>query len=88
MIKASFESDYTTGAHPRILERLSETNLEPLSGYGSDPYTKSAREKIRNACRTPAAEVEFLVGGTQMHIASASEPFCGAKRPRSGLHRT
>lgn len=24
----------------------------------------------------------------QMHIATASEPFCGAKRPHSGLHRT
>ena len=32
----SFESDYTTGAHPQILRRLMETNLEPQSGYGSD----------------------------------------------------
>ena len=26
----SFESDYTTGAHPKILERLIETNFETL----------------------------------------------------------
>ncbi len=61
----SFESDYNTGAHPQILNRLAETNLEPLSGYGTDMYCESARKKIRIACDCPEAEVEFLVGGTQ-----------------------
>lgn len=61
----SFESDYIAGAHPRIMERLTETNLESLSGYGSDPYCESARRKIREACECPQAEVFFLVGGTQ-----------------------
>lgn len=61
----SFESDYIAGAHPRLLERLTETNLESLSGYGSDPYCQRAKEKIRKACGCPEAEVEFLVGGTQ-----------------------
>lgn len=32
----SFESDYIQGAHERILQRLTETNRESLSGYGSD----------------------------------------------------
>ena len=31
----SFESDYVAGAHPKVLQRLIETNLEALSGYGS-----------------------------------------------------
>lgn len=61
----SFESDYTTGAHPNILERLMETNYEFLSGYGTDHYCESAREKIRAACDCPQADVHFLVGGTQ-----------------------
>ncbi len=61
----SFESDYNTGAHPQILKRLMETNLEPLSGYGTDAYCESAREKICKACECPDAQVEFLVGGTQ-----------------------
>lgn len=61
----SFESDYIAGAHLQILKRLTETNMEVLAGYGADPYCKSAREKIRNACECPDAEVEFLVGGTQ-----------------------
>ena len=30
----SFESDYIQGAHEKILERLAETNREPLSVYG------------------------------------------------------
>lgn len=61
----SFENDYIQGAHPEILRRLAETNMEPLSGYGSDPYCESAREKIRKACGCENAEVYFLVGGTQ-----------------------
>ena len=61
----SFENDYIQGAHPEVLKRLTETNLEPLSGYGTDPYCESAREKIRRECGCPDAEIHFLVGGTQ-----------------------
>ena len=61
----SFESDYTEGAHEKILQRLMETNLESLSGYGSDPYCESAKKKIREACGCPGADVHFLVGETQ-----------------------
>ena len=42
----NFESDYITGAHPKILERLVETNLMPESGYGKDRFTTSAAEKL------------------------------------------
>ena len=61
----SFENDYSQGAHERILERLIETNREAASGYGTDPYTARAKEKIRQACGCPDAQVHFLVGGTQ-----------------------
>ena len=61
----NFESDYIEGAHPKILERLIETNMEKLTGYGHDKYCESAKEKIRNACGAPDADVFFLVGGTQ-----------------------
>ena len=61
----SFESDYITGAHPKVLQRLMETNLEPQPGYGSDSYCASAAEKIKAACECPEADVQFLVGGTQ-----------------------
>ena len=61
----SFECDYIAGAHPEILRRLEETNMESLPGYGMDRYTESAKEKIRRVCGCPDADVEFLVGGTQ-----------------------
>ena len=61
----SFENDYSEGAHPKILQRFVETNLEQVPGYGSDPYCDSAKEKIRAACNCPDAEIFFLVGGTQ-----------------------
>ena len=61
----SFESDYIAGAHPQIIKRLTETNLECLPGYGSDKYCESAKAKIKAACECEKADVEFLVGGTQ-----------------------
>ena len=61
----SFECDYIMGAHPKILENLIKTNMETMSGYGNDPYTASAKEKIRAACQNDEVDVRFLVGGTQ-----------------------
>ena len=63
-------SDYTEGAHPRILERLQETNLISQPGYGEDRFCAAAREKIRAACEKPAADVYFLVGGTQCNAVT------------------
>ncbi|MBQ6273020.1 MAG: low specificity L-threonine aldolase [Oscillospiraceae bacterium] len=68
-----FLSDYTEGAHPKVLERLAETNLISQPGYGEDRFCASARDKIRAACEKPGADVYFLVGGTQTNaVAIAS----------------
>ncbi len=61
----SFESDYNNGALSEILEALGKTNDDKTSGYGFDPYTEAAKEKIRKAIGMEDAEVCFLVGGTQ-----------------------
>ncbi|MBQ9777860.1 MAG: low specificity L-threonine aldolase [Clostridia bacterium] len=61
----SFESDYICGAHPAVLKALCDSNMEPLSGYGTDPYTLRAIEKIKTACACPSAKIRFLTGGTQ-----------------------
>ena len=61
----TFESDYTTGAHPEILKRLTETNLEQVSGYGKDRFTESAVKKMREACGCPEAQIYLTAGGTQ-----------------------
>ena len=42
-----FESDYTQGAVPEIIEKLVQTNLEQTPGYGTDKYCMSAAEKIK-----------------------------------------
>lgn len=60
-----FDSDYMEGAHPNIIQKLVETNMEKTPGYGCDHYCESAKEKIRKACNCPNAEIHFLVGGTQ-----------------------
>ena len=51
-----FLSDYTEGAHPKILERLQETNLVSQPGYGEDCFCAAAREKIRAACGKPGVQ--------------------------------
>ena len=75
-----FESDYTQGAIPEIIERLTATNMEMTPGYGEDEYCESARDKIRKEINMPDADVHFLVGGTQTNltfIASAIRPYQG-----------
>lgn len=63
--RLSFASDYLRGAHPAILQKLLETNMLKTPGYGTDPFSESAREKIREACGCPGAVIQFLAGGTQ-----------------------
>ena len=68
----SFVSDYIAGAHPDVLRRLSETNLETMPGYGEDPYCESAKRKIRDCIGMPDADVFFLTGGTQTNAVVIS----------------
>lgn len=85
--KLPFSSDYMEGAHPEILRRLLETNMEKTNGYGLDPYSESAKDKIRAACQCPDAEVYFLVGGTQTNatvIDALLRSFQGVLAPDSG----
>lgn len=75
-----FECDYATGAHPKILQRLVETNLEECPGYGVDNHCEHARALLKELCHAPNADVHFLVGGTQANmtiIAAALRPHQG-----------
>ena len=67
-----FNSDYTEGCHPAILERLAATNMEQTPGYGEDAYCAAAAEQIKEACAAPEAAVHFLVGGTQTNVTVIS----------------
>lgn len=82
-----FNCDYTEGAHPKIMEKMLETNLEQTPGYGADTYCEQARELILQACDAPKAQVHFLVGGTQVNftiIRSALRPHQGVIAPETG----
>ncbi len=76
-----FESDYTQGATPEIIERLVATNMEMTPGYGMDEYCRSAQEKIKAEIDMKDADVHFLVGGTQTNFTFISSVL----RPHQGV---
>ncbi|HNY18703.1 MAG TPA: low specificity L-threonine aldolase [Flexilinea sp.] len=89
-----FNSDYTEGAHPAILERLAETNFVQTNGYGEDEYCFQAKQTIKKVCNKENADVHFLVGGSQTNltvISSALRPYQSVLSPVSGhifVHET
>ena len=76
-----FNCDYTEGAHPKIIEMLSKTNMEQTVGYGEDEYCRMARELIKSQCKRDDIDVHFLVGGTQANLTVIS----AALRPHQGV---
>ena len=85
--RIALENDYSEGAHPLILKRLAEINLEQNSGYCCDQYCASATDKIKIACGCPDAEVFFLVGGTQANqvvIDTILAPYEGVVSAKTG----
>lgn len=76
-----FQCDYNEGAHPRIMERLVETNFEQTVGYGEDHYCVAAREAVRKAVGREDVDVHFLVGGTQANATVISSVL----RPHQGV---
>lgn len=82
-----FASDYMHGAYPRILERLTQTNLVPTAGYGLDEFSEMAAAKIREACGVVDADVFFLAGGTQTNacvIDALLRPYQGVVAANTG----
>lgn len=89
-----FQCDYNEGAHPRILDRMVQTNFEQTVGYGEDHYCRMAADLIRKACGAPDADVHFMVGGTQTNatvISSILRPYQGVICAETGhinVHET
>ena len=75
-----FNNDYSEGCHPRILERLAQTNFEQTQGYGMDPHCENAAALIRKCCNREDLSVHFLVGGTQANLTVID----AALRPHQG----
>ena len=72
MNKLFFRNDYGEGAHPLVMQRLLETNLEHTCGYGLDDYSLKAADLIREKCAKPEAAVHMMVGGTSANMVSLS----------------
>ena len=83
----SFENDYNRGAHPEILRRFVETNMDMEVGYGNDSFCESAKAKMRQAGACSDADVFFLSGGTQTNatvIDAYLAPYEGVVCAQSG----
>lgn len=59
-----FDSDYMVGAHPKVLQRLVDTNSLHTDAYGTDQYTAEAGRMILDACGLTDGEVYLFEGGT------------------------
>lgn len=69
-MKYLFRNDYSFGAHPKVLSALAETSMEGNVGYGEDGYCRRCAGLIRDLCRCPQADVQFLIGGTQTNFTA------------------
>ncbi len=82
-----FRSDYSQGAHPKVMEALARTNLEHTDGYGIDPHCENAAEMIRKLIGIDDCGIHMMVGGTPCNvtlIAAALRPYEAVIAVRSG----
>lgn len=82
-----FRSDYSQGAHPKVLEALAKTNFEHTDGYGLDPHCSHAEEMIKELIGLDECQVHMMVGGTPCNVtfmAAALKPYESVVSVRSG----
>ena len=85
--KIMLQSDYTEGAHPNIIKKLTETNLLQTVGYGEDEICEEAKKFIKRHLKNENVDIHFLIGGTstnQIVIASCLRPFEGVLTVETG----
>lgn len=71
-MKAFFMNDYGEGAHPIVMQRLMQTNMEHTCGYGLDAYSLRAEALIKEKCGQPGAQVHMMIGGTSANVIAIS----------------
>lgn len=92
--KYLFFDDYSEGAHPRILDTLSRTNLDQEPGYGEDSLCREAIRLIKEKVQNQDVDVHFVSGGTQANLiafASMLKPYESVIAPASAhinIHET
>ena len=68
----SFQNDYSEGAHPAVLEALTQTNTLQCEGYGTDTFCQQASGLLRDRFGCPDAAVHFFAGGTLTNLTALS----------------
>ncbi len=66
----TFDNDYSNGAHPLVLDNLVRHNNATPTAYGFDEFSERAKQRIREACGMPDAQIFFLTGGTQTNATT------------------
>ena len=66
----SFECDYNNGACQQVLDNLIKHNDAKPTPYGFDAFSERAKDRIREACGLPDAQIFFLTGGTQTNATT------------------
>lgn len=82
-----FLSDYSQGAHPKVMDALMKTNLEHSDGYGLDAHCEHAAELIKDLIGREDCQVHMLIGGTPCNvttIAASLRPYESVIALRTG----
>lgn len=82
-----FRSDYSQGAHPKVMEALAKTNMEHTDGYGLDAHCENAAGMVKKLIGIDHCQVHMMVGGTPCNvtvIAASLKPYEAAVSVRSG----
>lgn len=82
-----FRSDYSQGAHPKVMKALEATNYEHTDGYGLDPHSERAAAMTKKLIGVEDCSCYMMVGGTPCNvitISAALEPYQCIIAPRSG----
>ena len=66
----SFECDYNNGACQQVMDNLVRHNGAKPTPYGFDEFSNRAKQRIREACGLPDAQIFFLTGGTQTNATT------------------
>jgi len=92
--KYLFFDDYSEGAHPRILEALTRTNMQQEVGYVKDSFAIEATKLIKDKIDNPAADIHFVSSGTHANLVCLSfllkpyESVIAADTGHINLHET
>lgn len=73
-----FLNDYSQGAHPKVLEKMVQTNEEWNTGYGLDVHCKNVEKILKEKLGKENCHVHLMIGGTPTNvitIASALRPY-------------